>query len=138
VLSWGSESKGNYLVLKSDKLSNRYFSISGQREGRIINSFISDMDADMQAEVIVVTQNRTDNKGSLYAHEIDSHNKQTDITLPDLSPELQEGYAGQDTFYVDKEKLFREFRLQNETAGKRRVEYTFRNNTFILAGNTEQ
>ncbi|QHT71605.1 hypothetical protein GXP67_35530 [Rhodocytophaga rosea] len=138
VLSWGSESKGNYLILKSDKLSNEYFSISGQREGRIINAFITDMDADMQAEVIVVTQSRTDNKGSLYAHEIDGQNKQADIVLPDLSPELQKGYIGQDTFYVTKDRLIREFTLQNESSLKRKIEYTFGNNTFILSGNTDK
>lgn len=145
VLGWGTESKGSYLVLRSDKLSNRYFSISGQREGRIINSFVTDMDADLQIEVIIVTQENATKKGNIYSHEIDSLNKQTDIILPELTTELKRNYAGSDTFYLNQNKLIRQFQLtsgqnnsKGQNASQRQIDYVFKNNTFILSGNSEK
>ncbi len=144
VLGWGAAKKGSYLVLKSSIPTESYFSISGQRMGEIVNSYITDMDADMQLEVIIITEDNDRNKGNVYSHEIDSLNQQTDITLPELSLELKSGYVGNDTFFISQEKLIRQFQItsQNETGDGgnaiRQIEYVFRNNTFILSGSNEK
>lgn len=143
VLEWGAANKGSYLVLKSSRPTNNYFSISGQRTGKIVNAYITDMDADMQLEVTIITKDNDDNKGNVYSHEIDSLNQQSNITLPELSPELKSGYIGNDTFFISQDKLIHKFHInaKNKTADSndaiRQIEYVFRNNTFILSGSNE-
>lgn len=143
ILGWGPKTTGSYLILKSDKLANRFFSISGERTGKVINSFITDMDADMQEEVLIILRENTKGKANLVIHEIDSLNKQKIIYLPELSEDLTEGYYGTDSFYINNNKIIREFPVYEgqqslkQPRGKRSIEYILSNNTLVLSGNRE-
>lgn len=141
VLGIGTTSVGNYLILKSDKKRGSYVSITGDKQGRIVNSIATDMDADHQIEVILFIRDEKTSWGKLLIHEIDSLQNHTRITLPDLSSDLAEGYKGQDTFYVEKNKIIREFPVfPNSSSGtqtasaRRHIQYVLKNNTLLSSG----
>jgi hypothetical protein len=138
VLGLGTQAVGNYLILKSDKSRSKYVSITGDKQGRIVHSVATDIDADHQIEVILFIKNMTDLKGKLIIHEIDSLNKHNNIMLPELTPDLAEGYQGRDTFYVQNNKIIREFPVFSKSAtgskagtNKRHIEYVLKNNTLL-------
>jgi hypothetical protein len=143
ILAWGPSHSGTYLILKTDRLSDRYTAISGDRVGHLSHCYITDMDADKQEEVLIIMKQEPEGKGSLVIHEIDSLNKQKIISLPKLAENLSEGYIGSDTIYMRGKKIIREFpvyEVQNKVntiKGKRSIEYIFSNNTLVLSGNTE-
>jgi hypothetical protein len=138
VLGIGAQTAGNYLILKNDKAKNTYTSITGDKQGRIIHSSATDMDADHQIEVILFIRNKADTKGNLIIHEIDSLNNQNRINLPELTSDLADGYSGQDTFYVQNNKIIREFPVtgkktatQAARTDKRRIEYVLKSNALL-------
>ena len=137
VLGIGKTARGNYLILKSDKRNGTYASITGDKQGRLIHSYATDMDSDQQIEVIIFTKTGNQQRGNLIIHEIDSLNNHTEITLPDLTPDVADGYQGQDTFYVAGNKIIREFPVfPKDSAGqananRRHIEYVLKNNALL-------
>lgn len=143
VLGVGTPNGGNYLILKSDKKKNKYTSITGDKEGQIVQAYATDMDADQQIEVIIAIKSMDNRKGTLIIHEIDSLNNQTKITLPELTTEGAQGYQGQDTFYVKGNKIIREFSVRSSststgTSNSRRIEYVLKNNAFLPSAQGEK
>jgi hypothetical protein len=145
VLGTGGSDKGNYLILKSDKSRSNYVSITGDRQGHIITSSVTDMDADHQIEVIIFTRSEKDSRGSLIIHEIDSLNNHTRIALPELASDLSQGYEGQDTLFVASNKIIREFPVfpkagsgTKASTGRRHIEYVLKSNSLLPSNHHTQ
>lgn len=142
VLGIGTTVTGNYLIIKSDKRTGAYASITGDKQGHIVHSYATDMDADQQIEVIIFTRNEDNQQGSLIIHEIDSLNNHTKITLPELTTDLAEGYQGQDTFFVKGNSIIRKFpvAVANSTgnASTKSIEYVLMNNALLPSSQKEQ
>jgi hypothetical protein len=141
VLGIGRTDVGNYLILKSDKKRESYVSITGDKQGRIINSNATDLDADHHIEVIIFIRDEKTSRGNLLIHEIDSLQNHTRITLPDLSSDLSEGYRGQDTFYVQNNKIIREFPVfpknssdTQKASARKNIQYVLKNNALLPSG----
>jgi hypothetical protein len=135
VLALGQPASGSYLIIKSDDRGKRYTSITGNKKGRIVQAYATDMDADKQIEIIIAIESVEDRKGTLIIHEIDSLNNQTKITLPELTSDFSEGYQGQDTFFVKGNKIIREFPVSpasnDQKVSTRRIEYVLSTNTLL-------
>lgn len=134
VLGLGTMASGNYLIIKSSNDGQKFTSITGDKKGRIVQAYATDMDADKQMEIIISIKSPVDQKGTLIVHEIDSLNNQNKITLPELTTDFLEGYQGQDSFFVKGNKIIREFLVSTKDegkTGKRTIEYVLKNNTLL-------
>jgi hypothetical protein len=134
VLGLGTMASGNYLIIKSSNDGKKFTSITGDKKGRIVQAYATDMDADKQVEIIISIKSLEDHKGTLVIHEIDSLDNQSKITLPELTSNFLEGYQGQDSFFVKGNKIIREILVSTKDAGKtgkRSIEYVLKNNTLL-------
>ena len=141
VLSLGAPMNGSYLILKSDQSRASYTAITGERQGYITNSSATDLDADDQIEVLIYVKRSKNDQGSVIIHEIDSLNNHTQVSLPELTTDLSDGYDGRDSFYVANGKIIREFPIfkENKAIGKiRHIEYVLKNNTLLSSGHLDK
>jgi hypothetical protein len=142
VVSWGrgTESGGAYMILRSDSTHLNYRSVTGELDGKIVDAWNTDMDADGNPEVFI--QSKGSGEGSylnMYVYEFNSSGSAQQIRFPDLSSATKKSYRGMDTLYLKDGKLMRGFPLFKEedqtskpTAGKKLIEYDLRGNSFSV------
>lgn len=142
VLSWGrgSELSGAFLILRSDSTNIKYRSTTGELEGRMVDAWNMDMDADGNPEIFI--QTKGDNKESflkMYVYEFDDNGSARELHFPDLSSSTKKNYHGKDSVYVRDGVLYREFPLYDEKdtsgvkpTGKKVIEYNLSGNTFSV------
>jgi hypothetical protein len=142
VVSWGrgTESGGAYMILRSDSTHLNYRSVTGELDGRIVDTWNTDMDADGNPEVFI--QSKGSGEGSylnMYVYEFTSSGSAQQIRFPDLSAATRKNYRGMDTLYLKDGKLMRGFPLFEEadqtskpTGGKKLIEYDLRGNSFSV------
>ena len=140
VVSWGrgSNSVGGYLILRSDSTHLSYRSVSDELDGKIVDAWDMDMDSDGNPELYI--QAEGEGEGSylnMYVYEYGENGSNQRIRFPGLSSSAKKGYKGNDSVYVKEDKLMREFPVftsEDSTAtasgGKRKLEYSLRNNSF--------
>ena len=142
ILSWGRGSKttGGYLILRSDSTNLEYRSTTGELDGKIVDAWNMDMDSDGNPEVFI--QAEGEGEGShltMYIYEFNDAGSGRKLTFPGLSSSSKKGYKGQDSLYINDGKLRRQFPVYEEkdapnkpTGGVKLLEYTLRNNSFIV------
>jgi hypothetical protein len=138
VVSWGrgSTKTGAFAILHSDSAAAKFVTTTGDLVGAIVDVFNTDMDLDGNPEIIIQAKgNDTLNYTNMYAFEFtDGHAEKLDF--PRLTKPQRQGYRGEDNFYVQEGKLYREFPLfdagAKPTGQKRQLEYGLRDNSFTV------
>ena len=143
VVSWGrgSESVGAYLILRSDSSHLKYKSISGELDGKIVDVWNMDMDADGNPELFI--QSKGEGEGSylnMYVYEFNSSGSAQEIPFPNLSGKTKKGYKGGDSIYIKEDDLMRQFTVINEDdtskvkspPEKKVLKYRLRGNSFSV------
>jgi hypothetical protein len=143
VVSWGrgSTSVGAYLILRSDSSHLKYKSISGELDGKIVDVWNMDMDADGNPELFI--QSKGEGEGSylnMYVYEFNSTGSAQEIPFPNLSGKTKKGYKGGDSLYIKEDDLMREFPVVNEDdtskvktpPEKKVLKYRLRGNSFSV------
>ncbi|MEO8794345.1 MAG: hypothetical protein ABI390_02700 [Daejeonella sp.] len=141
VVSWGrgSTSTGAFLILRSDSTHLKYKSISSELDGKIVDVWNMDMDADGNPELYI--QAKGEGEGSylnMYVYEFNSSGSAQELNFPNLSSRTKKGYKGNDSLYVQDDQLMREFPVENEdlndkTAPEKKIlKYGLRNNSFTV------
>lgn len=140
VLSWGrgSGTSGAYIILRSDSTHLKYRSQTGELDGKIVDAWSMDMDADGNPEIFI--QAAGEGEGSyltLYIYEFDDEGSGQERDFPSLTSSMKKGYKGGDNFYIKDGRLMREFPVYKDDDegnkpdnGKRLIEYTYRRNSF--------
>lgn len=138
VFSWGRggvDSVGAYLILRSDSTHLKYRSVGGELDGRIVDVWNMDMDADGNPEIFIQAKT-PESYLKMYVYEFSDNGSSQELRFPDLSTSSRKTYRGQDSVYVKDGRLFREFPLFEQTdsiakpTGQKKIlEYKLRNNT---------
>ncbi len=141
VLSWGrgATDTGSFMILHSDSSGRKYTTTTGDLNGKIIDVYNADMDADGNPEILIQAKGKdTINYTTLYAFEFND-NKAQKLDFPKLSGSQRRGYRGNDNFYIEEGKLIREFPIYTgsgaaatPTGQKRKLEYGLSNNSFTV------
>jgi hypothetical protein len=139
IVSWGrgSSSVGGYLVLRSDSTHLNYRSITGELDGKIVDTWDMDLDSDGNPELYIQSQGEGEGSYlSMYIYEYNESGSNQQIRFPELGSALKKGYKGSDSVYVKDGKLMREFPLYttgdsaSKTTGEiRKLEYSLRSNS---------
>lgn len=147
VLSWGrgTDSIGAYLILRSDSTRSSYRSVSGELDGKIIDSWGMDLDTDGNPEVFIQVQSsKTKAALNMYVYEYNESGSGQQIRFPELSSSTKEGYLGSDSLYIQDGKLIREFQFSTKTDSSdtplksiKKLEYSLRSNTFQVKDLTQ-
>ncbi len=141
VVSWGrgSTSTGAFLILRSDSTHLKYKSISSELDGKIVDVWNMDMDADGNPELYI--QAKGEGEGSylnMYVYEFNSNGSAEELNFPNLSSRTKKGYKGNDSLYIKEDQLMREFPVENEdlndksTPERKILKYGLRNNSFTV------
>jgi len=138
VVSWGrgSDKTGAFAILHSDSAAAKFVTTTGDLSGSIVDVFNTDMDLDGNPEIIIEAKGiDTNNYINVYAFEYTNGHAEK-IDFPRLTKQQRQGYRGQDNFYVQDGKLFREFPLFDANAKpngqKRQLEYGMYDNSFTV------
>lgn len=100
-------------------------------EGIVTSSMVTDLNSNKKPELLVfVSGSGSGSYGKVYGYEFE-RKYWGEITMPDLTPELQKDYMGHDEFRVLNNRLVRTFPIYLETdpnccptGGKRTIVYT--------------
>jgi len=140
VLSWGRGAidTGSFAILHSDSSGRKYNTTTGDLDGKIIDVFNTDMDADGNPEILIQAKSTDTTKYvNVYAFEFNNNNARK-IDFPSLKSS-KANYRGKDNFYIQEGKLIREFPSYtgkgNEakpTGGKYKLQYTLSGNEFDI------
>ncbi len=141
VLSWGrgATDTGSFLILHSDSSGKKYTTTTGDLNGKIVDVYNADMDADGNPEILIQAKGKdTINYTTIYAYEFND-NKAQKLDFPKLSGTQKRGYRGNDNFYIEEGKLIREFPIYTgsgvaakPTGQQRKLEYGLSNNSFTV------
>ncbi|MDF2432888.1 MAG: hypothetical protein JWP44_2519 [Mucilaginibacter sp.] len=143
ILSWGrgSATTGSFEILHSDSAAAKFTTTTGDLDGTIVDVYNSDMDLDGNPEILIQAKGKdTNNYTNIYAFEFSNNSsKAQKLDFPKLTKKQRQGYRGQDSFYIEDGKLFREFPVYDgngkdakATGQKRKFEYGLRNNEFTI------
>ncbi|MGV8879719.1 MAG: hypothetical protein ACOH2A_11885 [Sphingobacteriaceae bacterium] len=143
ILSWGrgSSSIGAFMILRSDSISMKYTTTTGDLDGTIVDVINTDLDVDGNPEIIIQAKASDSTVyAEVYAYEFNDRNDQAQkLTFPKLNSSQAKGYRGNDRFFMEEGKLMREFPLfesddkdAKPTAEKRLLRYGLRNNAFTV------
>ncbi|WP_199117424.1 hypothetical protein [Pedobacter sp. ASV28] len=116
VVSWGKgvDTTGNFLILMSDSVKNKYKSISVERNGIITDAWNMDLDNDGNPEIYVQSVVRKNvNDLNVYEFNGNDFNK---ISFPGITS--MKGYEGNDKFFVKNGDLFRSIPILQRDSGK--------------------
>jgi hypothetical protein len=140
VLSWGRGSidTGSFTILHSDTSGRKYHTTTGNLDGKIVDVFNTDMDADGNPEILIQAKSTdTVKQVNIYAFEFNNDNARQ-IDFPSLKSS-KANYRGQDNFYIQEGKLIREFPSYTgsgseakPTGGKFKLQYTLSGNDFDI------
>ncbi len=140
VLSWGRGSidTGAFVILHSDSSGRKYNTTTGDLDGKIIDVYNTDMDADGNPEILIEAASTDTTKYiNIYAFEFND-NKARQIDFPSLKSS-KANYRGKDNFYIQEGKLIREFpsylgkgKEAKPTGGKFKLEYGLSGNDFTV------
>jgi len=141
VLSWGrgATDTGSFMILHSDSSGRKYTTTTGDLNGKIVDVYNADMDADGNPEILIQAKGKdTINYTTIYAFEFND-NKAQKLDFPRLNSSQRRGYRGNDNFYIEEGKLIREFPIYTgsgaaakSTGQKRKLEYGLSNNSFTV------
>jgi len=138
VVSWGrgSDKVGAFAILHSDSAAAKFVTTTGDLNGTIVDVFNTDMDLDGNPEIIIEAKGiDTNNYINIYAFEYTNGHAEK-LDFPRLTKQQRQGYRGQDNFYVQDGKLFREFPLfgpdTKPNGQKRQLEYGMYDNSFTV------
>jgi len=138
VVSWGrgSDKVGAFAILHSDSAAAKFVTTTGDLNGTIVDVFNTDMDLDGNPEIIIEAKGiDTNNYVNVYAFEYTNGHAEK-LDFPHLTQAQRLGYRGEDNFYVQDGKLFREFPLFGADAKpngqKRQLEYGMYDNSFTV------
>lgn len=142
VVSWGrgSETSGAYIILMSDSTHLKYRTTTGELDGKLMEAWNMDMDADGNPEIFMQAEGVGEGSHlNMYVYEFNSSGNGQKISFPSLSGSLKKGYKGKDSLYINDGKLIREFPVFDESdtnsvksSDRRKLEYNFRNNSFSV------
>ncbi|HEY1025890.1 MAG TPA: hypothetical protein VGE26_12040 [Sphingobacteriaceae bacterium] len=142
VLSWGrgSETTGAFMILRSDSTNLKYRSTTGELDGKIVDAWNMDMDSDGNPEIFIHAEGEGEGSHlNMYVYEFNESGSSQKLTFPGLSTSSKKGYKGQDSIFINDGKLRRQFPVYEETdapnkpgGGKKLLEYSLRNNSFIV------
>ena len=146
VLSWGAASIGGYLILLSDDSTYSYWAISGERDGGIVDCWLTDLDLDHLSEVVLATRSAgSGSYGTLIIHELGDDGRFRQIRFPELPKKLSTGYMGHDSFTVEDDRIVRTFPIYQRgdpnaapSGGVREVEYIMKNDGLEIPGSSER
>jgi hypothetical protein len=140
VLSWGrgAVDTGAFVILHSDSSGRKYNTTTGDLDGRIVDAFNTDMDADGNPEILIQAKSTDTTKHvNIYAFEF-NNNTARKIDFPRLKSS-KANYRGQDNFYIQEGKLIREFPSYTGTGtnakltgGKYKLQYSLSGNEFDI------
>lgn len=140
VLSWGRASvdTGSFIILHSDSSGRKYNTTTGDLDGKIVDVFNTDMDADGNPEILIQAKSTDTSKYvNIYAFEFNNNNARK-IDFPRLKSS-KANYRGKDNFYIQEGKLIREFpsyagegSAAKPTGGKYKLQYTLSGNEFDI------
>jgi hypothetical protein len=133
VVSWGKgvDTIGNFLILMSDSVKNKYKSISVERNGIITDAWNMDLDNDGNPEIYVQSVVRKNvNDLNVYEFNGNDFNK---ISFPGITS--MKGYEGNDNFFVKNGDLFRAIPIVQRDSGKtttliKTIKYRLGGNSF--------
>jgi hypothetical protein len=109
VLSWGSASVGRYLVLYSEPYKDMYTSAQGDLDGKILKSWLTDLDKDALPEIIIESESAgSGSYGNVIIYEAGRGNLKK-ISFPALPQQLSEGYGGHDIYTLSGDTLIRNY-----------------------------
>jgi hypothetical protein len=138
IVSWGrgSTKTGAFAILHSDSAESKFVTTTGDLNGTIVDVFNTDMDLDGNPEIIIQAKGiDTNNYINIYAFEFTNGHAEK-LDFPKLTKQQRQGYRGDDNFYVQDGKLFREFPLFDANAKpngqKRQLEYGMYDNSFTV------
>lgn len=100
-------------------------------EGTVTNSVVTDLNSNKKPELLVfVSGSGSGSYGKVYGYEFESK-YWGELTMPELTPELQKDYMGHDEYRIANNRLVRTFPVYLETdpnccptGGKRTIVYT--------------
>jgi hypothetical protein len=141
IMSWGrgASTQGSLLILRSDSVSKKYSTTTGDLDGAITDVFNSDMDVDGNPEILIEAKAKdTVDYTTIYAYEF-NESKATKLDFPKLNTVQKSGYRGGDNFYMKDGKLIREFPVYNgntstakPTGQKRILLYNLKSNSLTV------
>ncbi|MDB5016956.1 MAG: hypothetical protein JWQ84_1788 [Mucilaginibacter sp.] len=141
ILSWGrgSSTTGSFAILHSDSTAAKFTTTTGDLDGAIVDVYNTDMDLDGNPEILIQAKGKdSTNYTNIYAFEF-SNGKAQKLDFPKLNKKQRQGYRGQDSFYIEDGKFFREFPIYDgnskdakTTGQKRKFEYGLRDNSFTI------
>ncbi|MBC5992749.1 hypothetical protein [Pontibacter cellulosilyticus] len=132
----GSQRSLAIIVERDEQLPVR---IDEAIEGTVTKSVVADLNDNKKPELLVfVSGSGSGSYGKVYGYEFERE-YWGELTIPELSPELQKDYMGHDEFKVVNDRLIRTFPIYLETdpnccptGGTRTITYTL-NNALNLA-----
>jgi len=138
VLGWGrgTDSIGAFQILRSDSVSAKYTTTTGDYDGRIMDVLNADMDTDGNPEIFIHTQAvDSTHYAEVFAFEYKDDNARK-FDFPKLTRSQRKGYRGNDNFFIKDGNLMREFDVYDEEdtlakkpIQKRLIEYNLRGNS---------
>jgi hypothetical protein len=141
IINWGrgADSLSNVLILQSDSIKNRTSAYQIEIDGKLIETFNTDMDNDGNPEIIIfTTANKKHHPAEVYCLEY-NRNEPSRIRFPDLSDKTSKQYKGNDKFYVKGGKLMREFDLfenlddsNAKPIDRKVIQYSLKSNNFDI------
>jgi len=131
VSTTGESDLGKLVVQTHGLEHNQRFQLD--REGKVTDTLITDLNADGFPELLVVIQSEgSGSYGSVIAFSVNNGKSVSQVSFrPEQeNPEMNKGYMGHDRFFIKESKLFREFPIYREgdpnanpTGGIRRIQY---------------
>ena len=130
---------GSYVVTISTN-GRAITEVTGVRDGMIQDCWMTNIDADEGAEVLLFTRSAgSGGYAQLYGYEL-AGDELHPLELPDPDADLMEGYQGRDSYELTDGKLFRKFPIYLEDdpnccpgGGDRVIEFDSANDTWKLS-----
>jgi len=134
LITTTGEGSMRHLTIQLDREGKQPSRIDEDIEGTVSNSVIADLNSNKKPELLVfLNGGGTGSYGKVYGYEFDSQ-YWGELSMPELTPEQQQGYMGHDEFQITDNRLVRTFPVYLDTdanccpsGGTRTISYTLDN-----------